>query len=82
MKNKIKTPSKVSLAVFGSYLVLSGLGYTPEPKPVPSKKFIKETYVRYTGEHRWYASEKRRRQIMAEIRKLREAIRLQAQAYY
>lgn len=82
MKKRIPYTRKVSLAVFGSYLVITGMVHEPQPKKAPDKDFIESTYIRPTGELRFYASEKRKRKILSEIRKIREAIRTQAQVYY
>lgn len=62
-------------------LGLLGIAYTPKPKDKPSREFIQKVYVRSTGEQRWYASEKRKKEIMVEIRKIRKAIKLQAETY-
>jgi hypothetical protein len=80
MKKRIKRSPVLILASLG----ILGTAYIPErtPKPLLSREFISKVYARPTGEQRWLASEKRKKQILAEIRRIRKRIRLQAEIYY
>ena len=66
MKNQIK-----SILVLSSAGII-GSAYTPAPKPRPSKEFVQSTYIAPTRYQRWEKSEVRKRQILDNIRALRQ----------
>lgn len=76
-----------AVLVFSGAVFAIGMGYTPEPKNVPTQEFIETTYIR-NGVASPYASEKRKKairtaaqqksaELLSEIRQLREQIRRQ-----
>ncbi len=83
---RIKTTQKVTLKrtilIASSVAIsLNIVAYTPVQKPWGDHQFLMSTYMRPTYQERKRASEMRRMQILAEIRKIRKQIRLQAETY-
>lgn len=70
-----------------SVLVLASTGiigsaYTPAPKERPTKEFVQSTYIAPTRYQRWEKSEVRKRQLMDNIRALRQETKKLARNRY
>lgn len=79
MKQRIQLSPVLIIKSLG----ILGMAYIPVPGAgKPTHEFISKTYARPTGEQRWKASEIRKQQIIAEIRKIRKRIRLKAETLY
>jgi hypothetical protein len=77
MKNTI-TKSVLVLASTG----VLGIVYTPTPRTSkPHKEFIERTYIRSTYKDQIYASELRKREILANIRSIRREMKLQSELH-